>query len=351
MSLATSIILAWFSISTASAVEVSVAETGHAYNPTWSPNGDYLAFELNEYEGAVSLYVVKIQNGNPMGMPVRLDVAGSGSGGFGGGSSIAVGPVWHPEGMLLFEGSNAGGTNRLYFWSPGGQKSSELFPTSQIGGDLSWPAVAPDGQKIAFVSDATGNGDIYVWSRSNGQVQQMVTSNASEMAPRYSSDASQIVYSRKNRGGQDLFTLVGTKSSARQGGNGDQTRPIWNGSSVVYFSNERGTDKWDVAVSSGVGQKAVLAKDVRLPHRATPALSSDGKWVAYGVVDPDKSHKVMCTRLDGSKTVGIDTGMVAVGEPSLVDMGGRTYLAFTGIPYDQAEWRQIHIVDVTDKLR
>ena len=59
----------------------------------------------------------------------------------------------------------------------------------------------------------------------------------------------------------------------------------------------------------------------------------------------------MFTKLDGSKTVGFDTGMVAVGEPSLTSHGGRTYLAFTGIPFDEAEWRQVHILDVTEKLR
>jgi Tol biopolymer transport system component len=348
MSLVASILLAL--ISPASAVEVSVAETGHAYNPTWSPDGGHLAFELNEYEGEVSLYVAKIQSGNPLGMPSRLDVSGGG-GGFGGGGSIAVGPVWHPEGMLLFEGSNAGGTNRLYFWSPGGQKSSELFPTSQIGGDLSWPTVAPDGQRIAFVSDSTGSGDIYVWNRKDGKTVQLVSTPTSEMAPQYSSDGTTLIYTRKNRGGQDLFTLRGSQSTPRQGGSGDQTRPTWSGSSVVYFTNDRGTDKWDLAVSTEVGQKAVLARDVRLPHRARPALTPDGQWVAYGVMEPGKASKMMFSRLDGSKTVGVDTGMVAVGEPSLVTSGGRTYLAFTGIPFDEAEWRQVHVLDVTDNLR
>lgn len=334
----------------AHAVEVSVAEVGHAYNPSWSPNGDYLAFELNEREGEITVYVVKVQNGVPLGQPRRLDVAGGREGAFGSSSSIAVGPVWHPQGMLLFEGSNAGGTNRIFFWQPGGQKASELFPSSQIGGDLSWPTVSPDGARIAFVSDATGNGDLYFWNQSNGKIEQRVSTTASEMAPRFSGDGSQIAYSRKSRGGQDLFVLTGDKSTARQGGNGDQTRPIWNGGEVVYFTNERGTDQWDIAVSHGPNQRTVLAKDVRLAHRAAPALSPDGRWVAYGVMDPVKANQIMLSRLDGSKTVGVDTGMVAVSEPNLTSVNGRVYLAFTGIPADESEWRQVHIIDVTSSL-
>ena len=36
------------------AAEVSVVEKGHASNPAWSANGDYLAFEVNDYGGNVS---------------------------------------------------------------------------------------------------------------------------------------------------------------------------------------------------------------------------------------------------------------------------------------------------------
>ena len=83
MSLIVSLLIGF--ISPAMAVEVSVSEVGHVYNPVWSPDGSYLAFELNEQAGSLSLYVVQVQNGSLRGMPSRVDVAGSGGGGFGGG--------------------------------------------------------------------------------------------------------------------------------------------------------------------------------------------------------------------------------------------------------------------------
>ena len=90
-------------------------------------------------------------------------------------------------------------------------------------------------------------------------------------------------------------------------GAGDQTRPQWVGSSVIYFTSERGGDMWDVAISSGASSSKTLAKDIRLPFRAAPALSPDGKWVAYGLESPDKANSIWLTKVDGSKTVAIKT--------------------------------------------
>jgi Tol biopolymer transport system component len=334
----------------AEAAEVPVSADGHAINPTWSKDGKWLAFEVNQYEGSVDLYVVQVENGQAMGSPRKVEVPGSSSS-FASGGSIAAGAVWHPEGTLIFEGSSSGTDSRLYFWSPGGARASQLLSASQIGGDLTWPTITADGGTLAFVSDSTGDGDIYTWKQATNEVANAAKSGFSEMAPRFNKDGSSVAYSRKNQGGEDLFVLSGGSSVPRIGGNGDQSRPNWaDGGAVVFFTNERGDQRWDIGVSRGPGDKKTIAKDVRLPLRAAPSLSDDGRWVAWGTSVPEKAGKIYVTRVDGSSTVEFSTGLVAAGEPSLVTAAGRTWLAYTALPSDTAAWRQLHIMDITGKL-
>lgn len=332
------------------AAEVNVADKGHAFNPAWSPDGQWIAFELNRYQGSVDLYVVKIMNGNPVGAPQKVALPGASSQ-FASGGSVATAPTWLPQGMVIFEGSATGKDSRLFFWKPGGQGAGELLSTAQVNGDLSWPTVSPDGKVVTFVSDVTGSGDLYGWDRGTNKVSMLFTSPYTESAPRYNGDGSKLAYSRKNQGGEDLFVYVGGASNPLIGGNGDQTRPIWVGDSVLYFTDERGQDRWDVAISTGPGTKMVLAKDVRLPHRASPALTPDNRWVVYGVSTPEQASQIFFTTLDGTRTVKYDSGLVACGEPAVQKVGDRTFLAFTALPSEGADWRQLHVVDVTDLLK
>ena len=330
------------------AAEVAVSEKGHASNPTWSADGQHLAFELNDYGGQISLFAAKIQNGNPVGLPSKAKLPGAESS-FGNAGSVATNASWLNDGMML-EGSTAGGAMRLYYWTTSGGMPQEFLSSSQIGGDLTWPAASDDGSSLAFVSDATGKGDIYVWDASTNEVKRMLESPFTESAPRYNVAGDRLAFSRKNQGGEDLFTVAGGAAEPRIGGNGDQSRPVFtpNGG-IVYFTSERGDGHWDIAVSSGPGKKKVIAKDVRLPVRAAPALSPDGQWVAYGSDVPEQANMLFFTKLDGSATVKVDTKLKAAGEPDVVTASGRTFVAFTALPDEGADWRQLHILDISGK--
>lgn len=348
MNLASTLLALLLAVGPADAAEIGVANNGHASNPTWSRDGQWLAFEMNTFGGRVDLYAVKVAAGNAVGAPTQITLPGASSA-FAAGGSLAVSPNWHPQGRIIFEGTSSGGTARLYDWAPAGQGTTELLATAQIAGDLSWPTISADGKKVAFVSDASGLGDIYVWDRGSNQVTQVLTSPFSESAPRYGA-TSDLAYSRKNLGGEDLFLVQAGKSVPYVGGNGDQSRPTWAGGQVVYFSNDRGQDHWDIVVSAGVGQKKTIARDVRLPDRATPALTPDGQWVAYGMTDPGKDDRIAFVKIDGSQTVEVPTSLVACGEPSITAAAGRWYLAFTALPGQGSAWRRLHVIDITGKL-
>jgi Tol biopolymer transport system component len=345
----TSLLASWMFASVGWAVEIPNNAAGHVFNPTWSMDGKWLAFEINDYEGTNDLYLVEVMSGAARGVATKAQLPGARSS-FSSGGAVAGAAVWHPQGALIFEGSNAGGTTRLFLVTPGTQAASELIGSGLIKGDLSWPTVSPDGTKVMFVSDISGSGDIHVWDRGSNTVNRTLTSPFSEMAPAYNANGTKVAYSRKNRGGEDMFVIEGTNSRPWVGGNGDQSRPRWVGDSIIFFSNERGDDQWDISISHTVGSKSTLAKGVRLPLRAAPALSPDKQWIVYGVSDPSQSHKIFLTRVDGSKTIRINTGLIAAGEPQLVNAGGQMMLSFTCLPKAGADWRQLHVMNITNQM-
>jgi Tol biopolymer transport system component len=342
---------AFVGMGAAHAGEISSGARGHAFNPVWSPDGRYLAFEINDYERTNDLYMVEIASGSAVAAPQKVVLPGARSS-FSGGGSVAMGPVWHPKGALIFEGSASGGSSRLYLVMPGRQAAGELLTGSQIGGDLSWPTVSPDGSAVMFVSDVTGGGDLYSWDQASNTVSQITSSPFAEMAPKFSEDGSQVVFTRKNRGGHDVYIMANGAVRPRIGGNGDQSRPAWHASDVIFYSNERGEQEWDIMVSAGVGKKRSVVKNVRLPHRMSPSITPDGGypdqgWVVYGVSDPTKSGKLYCESLFDDRIYEIETGLVAAGEAAMAFVGGRWMLAFTALPARGADWRQLHVIDIS----
>jgi Tol biopolymer transport system component len=335
----------------ANAGEVRFEGEGHAFNPVFSLDGKHIAFEVNRYAGDIDMFVSQIagdiaKDAHKVALP-------GGSSAFGGGNQVVVNPTWHPQGVVVFEGSNQGGTYRLYYHQPGGGAAAEMISNQEIPGHLTFPTVSADGSSMAFIAKATGNGDVRTRDTNTGSFGQVTSSQESEMFPMFIG-GNRLLYSRKVNNTEDVF-FVGTDGSgdtAVAGGGGDQTRPTMGADdSFVFFDSSRGTDVWDiVAVQGAGGSKRVLAKAVRLPLRSRPAVSPDGQWVAYSFDDPSQQDMVMLAKIDGSQTIEIPTDFKACGEPAFGKQGDRTLLAYTALPQSGSDWRFLMVLDVSSKL-
>ncbi|MBX2799167.1 MAG: hypothetical protein KTR31_15950 [Myxococcales bacterium] len=336
---------------TAHAGEVRFDGEGHAYHPMWSVDGKFLAFEVNRYAGDVDLMVSQV-TGEHVRDGVKVSLPG-GSNVFGGTGQVVVNPSWQKDGYVVFEGSNQGGNFRIYTRKDTGGNAGEVISTDRLPGDLTFPTVSPDGRTMAFVADATGGGDLRTRDTQTNQLSQLTRTPASEMFPIFSSDGTKLLFTRKQFGGEDVFELT-ARTGVEQpvvGGTGDQTRPVYGaGGRVLFFDGSRGEDRWDVVSYSSADGRKVLAREVRLPLRARPAVSADGRWVAYTYNDPAKGGSVHLSAVDGSKAVEIDTGFTACGEPALTVQSGRTLLAFTALPTSGSDWRFLFVLDITERL-
>jgi len=331
-------------------------DDGHAYHPVWSADGKYIAFEVNRYSGgSIDMFVAEVtgaiaKDGHKVSLP-------GGTSQFGAAAQVVINPGWMKQGAVVFEGSNQGTEYRLYNAFPKNPTASELLSTKQAPGNLSFPSWSADGANMAYVSAQTGNGDIRVWNRSTNAITQITSSDATEVFPLFSADGKKLLFTRKSNSTEDIFQYdFATKAESKfVSGGGDQTRPAYAaGGDVVYFTSERSGDTttiWDIAAVDATGQnKRILAKDVRLPLRARPALTSDGGWVAWVSSDPTRDSKVMVTKLDGTRTIEVKTEFKACGEPALTAQGGRILLAFTYLPQSGADWRHLQVMDITDKF-
>jgi Tol biopolymer transport system component len=331
--------------------KVDFGERGHAQNPMWSVDGKHLAFEVNTFGGdGIDMYFADV-NGDVAGKVQKVKLPGS-SGPYSG-QQVVMNATWHPQGLAVFEGSNSGGKFRLYFAQPGGAMAAEMLDNSKAPGNLQFPVVAPNGNLLGYISDQTGDGDVMSWDRSSNTISQVTKTNGvSETFPYFAADGNTLLYMEKGDAASihEADLSAGTTREVASG-RGDQSRPIYAGDKVVYFTSERGEGNWDLAVVNRDGSgKKVLAKGVKLPERARPAVTPDGRYVAFVYSDPTKHDSVRIVDLQTGKEIEIPTSYTSCADPAITQQGGRVKLAYTALPSNDSDWRFLYVADVTDRL-
>jgi Tol biopolymer transport system component len=88
--------------------------------------------------------------------------------------------------------------------SDGGNRRQLTTHTADDG----FPAWSPDGRKIAFTSDRTGNFDIWVMDSDGGNQSQLTTHSADDGFPAWSPDGRKIAFESDRTGNFDICVLI-----------------------------------------------------------------------------------------------------------------------------------------------
>jgi Tol biopolymer transport system component len=145
-------------------------------------------------------------------------------------------PAWSPDGERVIFASNRNGALNLFAMPASGNGSTERLTTSeslQLPG--SW---SPDGNLLAFMEQHPSTGrDIWLLRR-NGDRMAFLNSEADESAPRFSPDGRWLAYVSNESGQAEVYVgAVNGKHSNRVSSQGG-SEPVWgqDGATLYYRS-------------------------------------------------------------------------------------------------------------------
>jgi dipeptidyl aminopeptidase/acylaminoacyl peptidase len=161
------------------------------------------------------------------------------------------------------------------------------------------PQFSPDGKKVAFLSDRSGNSEVWVCS-SQGESPFQVTSFEGRGlvgTPRWSPDGSEIAFDSTREGSRDIYVVSAEGGEARRITTepSQDVRPSWSwdGKWIYFGSNRSGEwQLWKASPSGGVavqvtrrgGREAFESRDGRFVYYTKqPRLAGIWKIPADGV--------------------------------------------------------------------
>lgn len=218
----------------------------HNRAPTWSVDGKRLVF-VSDRAGPESLWEVEVQTGR-----LRQLIPNTTA------TSVTVGR----HGGLVYDDF----THDVDVYSLDVASGAERQLTSDTGEDEE-PSVSPDGGRIAYCSDRTGNREIWLLDATTGEERALTVHDASDRFPAWAPDGREVLFVSNRQDSSQLWVTSPEGGATRRVSdqeiivNGREGSPRWSpdGRFIAYLaSTENGTALW-VMSPDGTNARPVLS--------------------------------------------------------------------------------------------
>ncbi len=169
--------------------------------------------------------------------------------------------------------------------SNAGKQLGEPKPVIQTtSANEMWPSWSADGTRLVWVSDRSGNMDVWKWDSDNRTPSQLtVTPNGQEDRALISPDGETVVFIRRGDGAKTLHAIPFDGGLERELVDGGPGLLSWSGDSKRAIYHARVSPAGDPAVSEmftvdvGTGDIRTLSKEALGAVNPSP----DGRWLAF----------------------------------------------------------------------
>ncbi|MBN1679037.1 MAG: PD40 domain-containing protein [Anaerolineae bacterium] len=228
----------------------------------WAPDGAYVA-----YSDGVDIWIV--------GLFDALNVSNS-----TGASNYW--PTWSPDGQRVAFVSERDGNPEIYVADLGNAQAPPVNLTNNPGND-GWPAWSPDGTTIAFVSDRDGNMEIYTMNAADGSGLVRHTANTSnDTEPVWSPDGQRLAYTASDNGRSDIW-VINSGVAAALTTSGAASSPVFSPDSqrIAYLDEAvPGSGVWDVFNALAWGGQVLQLTASGAVARGLSWMP-DGQWIGF----------------------------------------------------------------------
>jgi serine/threonine protein kinase/WD40 repeat protein len=253
----------------------------------WTADGREILFAGSAGSGNSSLWRIARDGGKPTRFPAPSMVAAQPS-------------VARQSGRMIYVTRQV---ETKIFKLPLGARAGEPTALIEADGDQRDLGVAPNGERIVFVSNRTGSKEIWV-AKSDGSEQTQLTffNGPSVGSPRWSPDGKQIAFDGYAGGSSDIYVMPadGGKPSRLTSDAANEVRPSWSHDGQwIYFGWDKGADSGIWKIRASGGEPALVTR-----HGGHGFETGDGQWL-YVV----NGSKILRMRPDGSEETPLVDGI------------------------------------------